>query len=176
MDTPAARSEVRVREVFRRLFDDRDLSDPYAFWSDDSVDHFVAAGQTLTGAPALATWFTGLFAAVLDWKMTVENVVADGQGQVAVQWTGSGHFTGAAFLGIEPTGRRIELQGCDVIRLDAEGRFAANTVYYDGAAFARQVGLLPSRGSSTDRLMTKAFNAVTRIRRRLRVAPGRAGR
>ena len=49
-----ATNEAHVREVFRRLFDERDLSDPYAYWSDDSVDHFLAAGQSVQGAPALA--------------------------------------------------------------------------------------------------------------------------
>lgn len=26
-------------ETFRVLFDERDLADPYRFWTDDSVDH-----------------------------------------------------------------------------------------------------------------------------------------
>lgn len=165
--TPATTNEARVREVFRRLFDERDLSDPYAYWSDDSVDHFLAAGQSVRGAPALAEWFAGLFAAVPDWTLVIDNVVDDGADQVVVQWTGTGTFTGTPFLGIEATGRRVEIHGCDVIRLDDVGRVATNTVYYDGAAFARQVGLLPAAGSRTDRTMTQAFNAFTKLRRTL---------
>ena len=165
---PANTNEARVREAIHRRFDDRDLSDPYAYWSDDSVAHFLAAGQSVRGAPALADWFAGLLAAVPDWRLVVENVVDDGGDQVVVQWTGTGTFTGAPFLGIEPTGRRIELRGCDVIRMDADGKVATNTIYYDGAAFARQVGLLPTAGTRTDRLMTEAFNALTKLRRKLR--------
>ena len=160
-------NEAKVREVFRRLFDDRDLSDPYAYWSDDSVDHFLAAGRSVRGAPALAEWFATLFAAVPDWALVVDNVVDDGADQVVVQWTGTGTFTGAPFLGIEATGRRIEIRGCDVIRLDETGRVDTNTVYYDGAAFARQVGMLPAAGSRTDRWITESFNTFTRLRRRL---------
>lgn len=168
MSNPSAMTnEARAREIFRRLFDDRDLSDPYAYWSDDSVDHFLAAGESVSGAPALAEWFSRLFAAVPDWRLEVENVVDDGDDQVVVQWTGTGTFTGAPFLGIQSTGRRIELRGCDVIRLDADGRIASNTIYYDGAAFARQVGLLPTQGSRADRVITQAFNGLTTLRRKV---------
>lgn len=168
MSTPSASSnEAHVREVFRRLFEDRDLSDPYAYWSDDSVDHFLAAGQSVRGARALAAWFSDLFAAIPDWKLVVENVVNDGHDQVVVQWAAMGTFTGTPFLGIEPTGRHLRLRGCDVIRLDAAGKVATSTVYYDGAAFARQVGLLPAQGSRTDRLVTEAVNTLTKLRRRL---------
>lgn len=68
-------NEARVREVFRRLFDERDLSDPYASWSDDSVDHVLAAGQSVRGASALAVWFGGLFVSVPDWGLVVDNFV-----------------------------------------------------------------------------------------------------
>ncbi|MEA2431737.1 MAG: hypothetical protein QOI19_2210, partial [Thermoleophilaceae bacterium] len=33
----------RAREIFRAIFDERDLSDPYRYWTDESVDHFLAA-------------------------------------------------------------------------------------------------------------------------------------
>lgn len=169
-ETPSvgsATNEAKVREIFRRLFDERDLSDPYAYWSDDSVDHFLAAGQSVRGAPALAEWFATLFAAVPDWRLVIENVVDDGAGQIVVQWTGTGTFTGAPFLGLEATGRAVEIHGCDVIRLDAAGRIDTNTVYYDGATFARQVGMLPAVGSRTERWMTSGFNALTKARKRL---------
>ena len=39
-----------------------------------------------------------------------------------------------------------------------------NTIYWDGAEFARQVGLLPAQGSLADRLLLRAFNAQTFVR------------
>jgi ketosteroid isomerase-like protein len=38
-----------------------------------------------------------------------------------------------------------------------------NSIYYDGAAFARQIGMLPALGSPVDR--TLMFNLRTRFRR-----------
>jgi steroid delta-isomerase-like uncharacterized protein len=157
-----------ARETFRVLFVERDLSDPYRFWTDDSVNHFLAAGETVRGAKPLAEWFGALFAAVPDWHMEIQNVLDDGDRQAAVQWRGTGTFSGEPFMGIEATGRPVDIRGCDVFLLDADGNVDTNTVYYDGAEFARQVGMLPARDSVADRLTLKGFNAATRVKRRLR--------
>lgn len=161
-----APSEI-ARETFRAIFDERDLSDPYRFWSDESVDHFIAVGATVRGAQALSQWFRELLAAVPDWQMEIENSFDDGDRQAVVQWRGSGTFTGTPFMGIEANGKRIDIRGVDVFRFDADGKVETNTVYYDGAEFARQVGMLPARDSALDRGMLTAFNAGTRLKRRL---------
>jgi steroid delta-isomerase-like uncharacterized protein len=166
--TPDTRTPSEIaREVFHALFVERDLSDPYRYWTDDSVDHFLAAGRTVRGAQALAQWFRDLFAAVPDWTLEIENTVDDGDRQVVVQWHATGTLTGETpFLGIEPNGRRVDLRGVDVIRVDADGKVDTNTVYYDGAEYARQIGMLPRRESAADRAMLAAFNAGSRLRRR----------
>jgi steroid delta-isomerase-like uncharacterized protein len=161
-------SEI-AREVFGAIFDDRDLSDPYRYWTDDSVDHFLAAGKSVRGAQGLAQWFRDLFASVPDWKLEIENTVDDGERQVVVQWHATGTFNGTQpFLGIEPTGRHVEIHGVDVIRFDENRKVETNTVYYDGAEFARQIGMLPPRDSSADRGMLAAFNGATKLKRRFR--------
>ncbi|HEV3287572.1 MAG TPA: ester cyclase, partial [Streptosporangiaceae bacterium] len=71
------------------------------------------------------------------------------------------------FQGIEPTGRRVEIRGVDVMEV-AEGLVQHNTIYYDGATFARQVGLLPGLGSRADKAMLAAFNAKTTLSQRAR--------
>jgi steroid delta-isomerase-like uncharacterized protein len=157
----------RAREIFSAIFDDRDLSDPYRYWTDDSVDHFLAAGVSVRGAEALAQWFRDVFAAMPDWSLEIENTVEDGERQVVVQWHATATFTGAPFLGIEPTGRRLDIRGCDVIVVDDDFKVVTNTVYYDGAEFARQVGLLPPRDSAADRAMLAAFNGATKLKKRL---------
>jgi steroid delta-isomerase-like uncharacterized protein len=159
----------RAREIFSAIFDDRDLSDPYRYWTDDSVDHFLAAGTSVRGAEALAQWFRDLFAAVPDWTVEVENTVDDGDRQVVVQWHATGTFNGdSPFIGIEPNGRQVDIRGVDVIRVDDDFKVVTNTVYYDGVEFARQIGMLPARDSAADRAMLAAFNGATRLKRRLR--------
>jgi steroid delta-isomerase-like uncharacterized protein len=156
-----------ARDSFRILFDERDLSHPYRVWSDDTVDHFLAAGQSVRGAQSLAQWFRELFAAVPDFRMEVLNVFDDDDRQATVQWRASGTFTGSPFLGIEANGRRVDIRGVDVMRFDSDGKLAESTIYYDGAQFARDLGMLPPRDSSADRLTLAAFNAKTRLAKRL---------
>ncbi len=43
------------------------------------------------------------------------------------------------------------------------GRSKSNTIYIDGLAFARQIGLLPREGSVADRLFEASFNARTDV-------------
>ena len=85
-------------------------------------------------------------------------------GDRAVEWRCAGDFTGSPFQGIEPTGKRVEIRGLDLFEIQEE-QILSSTSYYDGADFARQVGMLPPRDSGPDRAIRNAFNAVTRIRR-----------
>jgi len=59
----------------------------------------------------------------------------------------------------------VAISGCDVMEI-TDGVLHRNTIYYDGASFARQIGLLPPEGSAADRTMLRAFNLKTRLRRR----------
>ena len=156
-----------AREAFAAVFDRRDPDALRPFWTEESVDHFLALGIDARGPDALAAFFKEFLAAVPDVRMTIENVVED-ERQAVVQWTMTGTFDGGPFQGIEPTGRRISMRGCDVIRMTDDGKLDTNTIYYDGAEFARQIGMLPPRGSAPDKAMLAAFNARVRLARRLR--------
>ncbi|MHB1582576.1 MAG: ester cyclase [Acidimicrobiales bacterium] len=133
--------------------------------AEDSVDDFVPVGR-YEGKAAIRSYFESLFAAFPDFAITVDRVVADDAAAV-VQWRAGGTFTGAPFQGIEATGRRVEIRGVDVMEI-ADGRVTHNTIYYDGASFARQVGMLPAQGTTAERAVLSAFNTATRVRSRLR--------
>lgn len=126
----------------------------------DAVDDFVPVGE-FRGPDAIRGFFAEMLAAFPDFSTTVDRTVA-ADSTVVVQWHVSGTFTGAAFQGIHATGRRVELRGVDVMEI-ADGKVQHNTIYYDGAAFARQVGMLPQKDSPAERAFIGAFNARTRL-------------
>lgn len=159
-----------ARAAFHGVFEERDLEHAERFWTDRSTNYFLATGETVRGRAELVEWFRRLFASAPDWRIEVENVLDDGDRQAVVQWRATGTFDGEPFQGIEPTGRRIELRGVDVVRFDTDGKVEDNTIYYDGAEFARQLGLLPPRGSGGDRAMLAIFNAATRVKAAARTA------
>jgi steroid delta-isomerase-like uncharacterized protein len=169
-DKPRPRRITKRRGVedhARSYFDAlarRDTEAMVAHFSPEGVDDIVPVG-VLRGRGEIKAFFDGLFAALPDSETRVERVVA-GERHAAVEWRMSGRFAGAPFLEIEPTGRRIEMRGLDLLEIEGK-EILSNTAYYDGASFARQVGMLPLEGSGAERAMKAAFNAVTKLRQRI---------
>jgi steroid delta-isomerase-like uncharacterized protein len=163
--------EELVRALFER-FNDRKafFADPEATWIDRPHYRIFAQDLEMNTREDVVAWFEGFFDAVPDLHMEVEDVVIGGEPgreRVTVRWHVSGTFSGKPYMGIESTGRPVDLRGMDLIQVE-DGRVAGNNVYYDQLAFARQVGMLPAEGSIGDRLMTGAFNLVTRGRAKVR--------
>lgn len=132
---------------------------------DDYVDDFVAIGE-FQGKEAVRAFFAELFAAMPDFDMSIERVVAD-EGAVAVKWRAEATFSDAPFQGIRPTGRPVSLRGVDFFEIE-DGLIRRNTIFYDGASFARQIGMLPPQGSLADRMMLRLFNLKTLLLRPFR--------
>ena len=168
---PATRPPAEIaRDAFEAVAA-HDVEGIVANWSPEGIQDWVALG-IFRGHDGLRELFTQVFAATPDLEMIVERIVADNE-TAAVQWRSAGTFNGEPFIGIEPTGRRIELRGVDVMQF-ADGLIVRNTVYYDGAAFARGVGMLPPQDSGAEQAMVTAFNALTRLRRAIRERTGNA--
>ena len=70
----------------------------------------------------------------------------------------------------DAAGERAPLAATLQTLFDAGGRVIDNAVYYDGAEFAREIGMLPKRDSAADRAVLGAFNAATKAKRRFRRA------
>jgi steroid delta-isomerase-like uncharacterized protein len=153
--------EQHARSAFDALAR-RDAGGIGEHYREDCVVDIVPIG-VFRGRQAIVDFFRETFAAVPDLETTVTRVVP-GETQAAVEWRMSGHFTGAQFQGIDPTGKRVELRGLDLMEIE-DGETVSNTAYYDGASFARQVGMLPPEGSGAERTMKSAFNAVTKVRK-----------
>jgi steroid delta-isomerase-like uncharacterized protein len=154
-------------ELARALIDAvtrHDLQAMAAGWSDDIVEDFIAVG-VFRGVEEVTGFFTEMFGAVPDFALEVLAVTAEGA-TAAVQWRATGTFTGAPFQGVHATGRPIELLGCDVMTFH-DGLLTHNTIYYDGLAFTRQIGLLPRAGSAADKVLQATFNAQTDLRSRV---------
>lgn len=168
MATPELHVTPRSPEaVARRLFEliqARDLDALAELQHPDIVDDFLVL-RPIRGRAAIRSFFESLLAAFPDFELRIERITADATSAV-VQWRSVGTFTGAPFEGIEPNGKRVEIRGADCMVFE-DGLIRHNTIYYDGATFARALGLLPAQGSAAERAMTSAFNAATAIKRRL---------
>jgi len=154
-----------VEEVGRSYFqaiDARDADAVAAHFHPDGIEDIVALG-VFRGPEAVRKLFREMFTAMPDATMKIERIVADHE-VAAIQWRMAGTFEGGPFQGIEPTHKRVELRGFDALEIDEDGKITRNTGYYDGAAFARAIGLLPPQDSGVDKAMLAGFNAVTKLR------------
>lgn len=160
---PSRRAADLMQDSFAALAA-KDLGRLASFWDERTTDVVIPLQLEMVGATALRAFFEELFAAVPDLHFEVETVHDVDERTAIGQWRLAGTFSGGRFQGIEPTGRRIELRGVDVMVFE-DDLLRRNDVYYDGSSFTRQVGLLPSPDSLPDRGMTAAFNTFTRAKR-----------
>ncbi|HEX8074262.1 MAG TPA: nuclear transport factor 2 family protein [Thermoleophilaceae bacterium] len=159
-------------EVGRDAFDAvsrHDVEGIVANWHPEGVGDWVALG-VFRGHDGMRQIFRQLFASTPDLEMVVERIVSDDEA-VVVQWRSAGTFDGEPFMGIMPTGKRVELRGVDVMQVE-DGLIVRNAVYYDGNAFARGVGMLPPQDSGAEKAMIAAFNGVTKLRKAIRERSG----
>lgn len=153
-----------AEEVARSYFEALGARDPDAaagHWHDEGIQD-VTPLRVFRGIEEIRGFLRSTVAAMPDGELVVDRVTA-GERVVAVEWRAGGTFSGAPFAGIDPTGRRVDLRGVDCVEVE-DGKIVRNTAYYDGATFARAVGLLPPQESGAERAMLSAFNGATKLR------------
>lgn len=161
---PPAKRTV-VSDTARSYFDAlaaRDADAVTRAWAAEGVNDLVPLG-VFRGPAAIRALFEEMFAAMPDLVFTVERIIADDKA-ASVQWRAVGSFSGAPFRGLEANGRRVDLRGSDCLEIE-DGKIVHNTGVFDGAAFARQIGMLPAEDSGADRAIRAGFNTVTKLRR-----------
>jgi steroid delta-isomerase-like uncharacterized protein len=163
---PAATDTESVARAYFDAVARRDVEAMAACWKPGSRD--VIHGVADMRVPEdLRRWFGDLFSSFPDFSFEVLEVIAAGE-KAAVHWHATGSFDGSArFEGLTPNGRRVDVQGCDVLTV-RDGRVVHNDAYMNGAEMARQLGALPPQGSPPERAMTALLNLKTRLSRRRR--------
>jgi len=107
------------------------------------VDHAVRGPepQTVLGPEGIKAAVRAFRAAFPDLAYTVEETMAE-RDLVMARFSARGTHTGAAFLGVEPTGREVAYTGTDINRI-VDGRIVESWVHYDALGLLEQLGLVP---------------------------------
>lgn len=87
----------------------------------------------------LKSAFADTHEAFPDVAFQVLSLSATSEKQFFLEWKMTGTNTGA-FLGLPPTGKKIEIQGLDLIKL-ASGKITEIKSFYDSSLFGQQLGL-----------------------------------
>mgnify|MGYP000157664501 CR=1 FL=1 len=130
-----------VRRQIEELWGRSDPSLIPEMYAEDIIDHNPLPGQT-PGHEGLREAIRVFSVAFPDIEMTLHGVLADGDYAVDF-WTFRGTHLGD-FNGLPPTGRRVEFNGIDVVKVQ-EGKIAEIWHVEDMARMLDQLGV-------TDRL------------------------
>ena len=151
-----------IRWSFEQL-NRQDLPALREIWSADIVERFP--DRTCRGVDEVAGYFATTFAALPDMRIEPLAIVEQGD-EVFVRWRLTGTHSGPV-QGIEGTGKPIELDGIDHFVL-RDGKIVSNFIVFDQMQYSRQLGILPAQDSAADKAMKAAFNAGTKVVRRLK--------
>jgi predicted ester cyclase len=153
------KTTAQVAKAYFGAIAARDLDTAAALWKPGCKDHLHGLAE-LTAPDGIKQYFGGMFEAFPDFNFEILDLAASGQ-NAACRWRVTGTFTGPGrFQGLAPTGHRIVIEGCDMLKVE-DGQIVANDAYTNGAELAQQLGLLPKQGTTADRVVTGAFNAKT---------------
>jgi steroid delta-isomerase-like uncharacterized protein len=109
--------------------------------ADDFVEHEEIPGLTAT-KDGMLEYFGLLLSAFPDMRMDVEDLVADGDKAVARVRATAAHD--GEFMGVPPTGKRIEIQLIDIMRFDGDGLVCEHWGVADMLSLMQQLGVVPT--------------------------------
>ena len=135
--SPANELETVAREWIAEIWQQRDVEAVDRLHPPDFVDR--SPGDR---GPTRDDYKRGLrdfFAAFPDFHTTIEDLVIDtDKSSVAIRWTAHGTHA-RAYLGVPPSGKRIEFAGIEIIRVE-NGRITERWGEWDGMSLLRQLG------------------------------------
>jgi steroid delta-isomerase-like uncharacterized protein len=158
--THLSRTELAKR--YFKALNDHDLEAVGRCWAESGVDRFVGQ-QELVGPGGVRQYWRDLLAAFPDFSIEVLDATS-ARHRTAIRWRATGTFAGPAnFQGLEPNGAQIEIEGCDVMMIEDE-LIQRNDGYFDSGDLARQLGVLPPTGSTTEARLMRLTNLRSKLR------------
>lgn len=135
------------KELVRRSTDaiwgkgDVSMVDDYV--SDDYVEHNVASPEPIRGPDGYRENVEMVRSAFPDLEVTTEDVIAEGD-KVVTRYTLVGTHEGP-LMGIEPTGRSVDVEGISIGRLE-DGRLVEGWTQVDMMSLLSQLGVIEPFG------------------------------
>lgn len=131
------RNKAVVGDFYEEVFRKHDLSAVDRFVRDDYIQHNADCPQ---GKAGFVKFHTGFFAAIPDFRATINQMVAEGD-MVFVYNTITGTHTGRGFLDYPPTNNDIHFDTVDMFRL-RDGMLCEHWDVADTRALFTQVGAI----------------------------------
>jgi len=129
-----------IRDFTDTIFNEHRLDAAESYVTADFVDHDPPAGYQGT-IEGLKQWTRELLDAFPDLRCEIDDVIAEGD--KAVMRSRLIGTNRGSFMGIPATGKSMEVEGIDIVRV-VDGRMAEHWGVYDSASMLQQLGVLPA--------------------------------
>ncbi len=130
-------TNIEAQKRFGDAVNTGNLQEFYALVADSSIDHDPAPDQE-PGPNGYIVFFTMMRTAFPDFKLTVEQLVADEE-NVAFAYTATGTHKGD-FMGIAPTGKSINIRGMQISKFEG-GKMIERWGSTDELGLLKQIGV-----------------------------------
>jgi steroid delta-isomerase-like uncharacterized protein len=97
---------------------------------------------------ALKQYLASILAAFPDFRLTIEDQVAEGD-KVATRYSCTGTHQGE-FMGLAPTGKQVTTSGMNISRI-VEGKIVEERQEWDALGFLQQLGAVPPLAKAEDK-------------------------
>ncbi|XYI00144.1 ester cyclase [Sorangium sp. So ce1128] len=130
------------REYVETVWHKKNVDAAGDYFADDVVDH-AAPPEQGPGLAGLKKTFAMFLEAFPDFRITIEDLIAEGDKLVArVSFTGTHR---GAYHGIPATNRRVESGGTHIVRFVGK-KVAEHWAHSDDLRTRQQLGLIPTPG------------------------------
>jgi len=164
---PLTPTEMRNLDAVTNVlphWNSHDIEAALAFYARDIAWSNLAMEEVYEGHSEVAGFLSSLYTGFPDMTFAVSRRFARGD-EIAEEWVMTGTH-GGNYLGIPPTGRRVEIRGASLIRM-RDGKFLSDDFYYDGASVMRQLGVLPPMAFVKSPAGRLGLRTASRLRRML---------
>lgn len=167
-DQAAQQNEAKTRDLYERVWNQRQLGLIEEWVTPDFIGHWSASPAPVRGVEGFRQMADELLAAFPDLHMTVEETVAAGDKVVSrIRMTGT---HSGPMLAFHPTGQRVDVTYLAMERY-VGGRCVEEWVRSDDLGLSRQIGALPAPGSIGERIALVLHRlTAARLRRQARRA------
>jgi steroid delta-isomerase-like uncharacterized protein len=140
----ANQNKAVVRRMNMEFIQDRKLEVADEILADRFINHTPTPGLS-AGKDGVRAFFEIMWHAFPDLKVEIFDQIAEG---ATVTTRKAFHATHTGdFMGIPPTGKRVQIDVIDVIRLE-DGRFTEHWAVVDQMGLMQQLGVIPMQGPS----------------------------
>jgi steroid delta-isomerase-like uncharacterized protein len=131
---------ITMRRAYERI-NAGDIAGFGQLVADDFVEHDEVPGGPPTKDGTLE-FFRSLLVSFPDWRMDVEDLIASDDKTVARVKATATHQ--GEFMGVPPTGKRVELELIDIMRFNGAGLVCEHWGVADMLSLMQQLGVVPA--------------------------------